>query len=465
MSMTIDGRAVVANESFDVVNPATGAAFAAAPECTVGQLDDAFESAAKAFGHWRTDDGLRRRALLAAAEAILAAVDELSAVLTAEQGKPLNQAGLEINRMATWLRYFAELDLPREIIQDDEVAHAEVVRRPLGVVAAITPWNFPLSLAAYKIAPALRAGNTVVLKPSPYTPLATLLVGRLLRGVLPPGVLNVVSGGDQLGAWMTSHSVPRKVSFTGSTVTGKKVAAAAASDLKRVTLELGGNDPAIVLDDANPSEIAPRMFRAAFANSGQVCSAIKRVYVHESLHDELVDALAHQARSYKVGDGSLPGIDFGPLNNRAQLDRVRMLVADAIDHGATAITGGHTIGRDGYFFDLTILAGLSDGVRIVDEEQFGPALPIISYRDIDDVIDRANASHFGLGGSVWSTDLEKADAVAEQLECGTTWVNTHLAFAPDRPFGGSKWSGLGVENGPWGYYSYTELKLKYRVQG
>ncbi|MCU1394794.1 MAG: Betaine-aldehyde dehydrogenase [Ilumatobacteraceae bacterium] len=464
MPMTIDGRAVLTTATFSVINPATGAVFASAPECTAEQLDDAFQAAEKAFRTWRRDDALRCRSLLAAAVAIVAALDPLCAILTAEQGKPLNQAALEIHQMAAWLRYYAGLELPRQIIQDDDSVFAEVVRRPLGVVAAITPWNFPISLAAFKIAPALRAGNTIVLKPSPYTPLATLMLGQILRDVLPAGVLNVITGGDHLGSWMTTHSVPRKVSFTGSTATGMKVAAAAAADLKRITLELGGNDPAIILDDAKPSEIAPRLFRAAFANSGQVCSAIKRIYVPESLHDELVDELAAQARAYTVGDGSLPGVHFGPLNNRAQFERVSSLVAEALDNGATAAAGGHEMPGPGYFFELTVLAGLSDGARIVDEEQFGPALPVIAYTDIDDAVARANASHFGLGGSVWGTDVERAIAVADKLECGTSWVNAHLQLAPQRPFGGAKWSGLGVENGPWGYYSYTEMKLQYTAK-
>jgi acyl-CoA reductase-like NAD-dependent aldehyde dehydrogenase len=363
---------------------------------------------------------------------------------------------------AIWFRYFADLELPREVIQDDDAAFAEVIRRPLGVVAAITPWNFPLILASWKIAPALLAGNTMVLKPSPYTPLTTLRLGELLRDVLPAGVFNVVSGGDELGAWMTSHPVPRKISFTGSVATGKLVASSAAPDLKRVTLELGGSDPAIVLDDVEPSDIADKLFWGAFSNNGQICSAIKRVYVPEARYAEYVDALAECARGVVVGDGMEEGTQLGPINNKPQFDRVTELVGDALAGGARAVTGGKPMDRPGYFFEPTILADISDGARIVDEEQFGPALPIIGYRDLADAVERANATHFGLSGSVWTSDPDRGAEVAGQLECGTAWVNAHLALAPHQPFGGAKWSGIGVENGPWGLLGFTELQVLYR---
>ncbi|MEV4257116.1 aldehyde dehydrogenase family protein, partial [Spirillospora sp. NPDC049652] len=336
--------------------------------------------------------------------------------------------------------------------------------RPLGVVAAITPWNFPLLLAAWKLGPALLAGNTVVLKPSPYTPLSSLLLGEALRDVLPPGVLNVVSGGDELGAWMTAHPVPRKISFTGSVTTGKRVAASAAPDLKRVTLELGGNDPAILLDDVDPAAVAAKLFGAAFTNNGQVCSAVKRVYAPEAIYDDVVEALAARAREAKVGDGAAEGVEYGPINNRPQYERVSELVADAIAGGAKAAAGGRPMDRPGYFFEPTILAGAEDGTRIVDEEQFGPALPVIAYRDLDEAVARANGTHFGLSGSVWGGDADRAAEVAGRLECGTSWVNTHLALAPHQPFGGFKWSGVGVENGPWGLSGFTELQVIHRAR-
>jgi acyl-CoA reductase-like NAD-dependent aldehyde dehydrogenase len=461
-TLTIGGEAESAVSSFDVTNPATGRVLASAPDCSRKQLDAAYCAADAAYREWRTDEAARRDALRAGADALIAATDEIAPILTAEQGKPLPEAKAEVVAFATWFRYYAELQTPREIVRDDEKALVEVIRRPLGVVAAITPWNYPLTLAAWKLAPALLAGNTVVLKPSPYTPISTLKVGEILRTVFPPGVLNVVSGGDLLGAWMTEHPLTRKVSFTGSVETGKRVAAAAAPDLKRLTLELGGNDPAIVLEDADPTAIAKKVFWGAFTNNGQVCSAIKRVYVHESIHDELVEALADQARNVRVGDGATERTQLGPINNRHQFDRVSELVADALNGGATAVAGGRPRDGDGFFYEPTILAGLSDGVRIVDEEQFGPALPIVRYRDLDDAIDRANGTHFGLAASVWSSDPDRAASVAERIECGTAWINGHLALAPYQPFGGAKWSGVGVENGPWGYHAFTEIQVLHR---
>jgi acyl-CoA reductase-like NAD-dependent aldehyde dehydrogenase len=461
-TMTIDGQAAPTEKTFDVLNPATNEVHGAAPDCTRQQLDAAMESSAKAYRDWRGDEGARRDALRAAAGVLLSSSQELAPILTAEQGKPISDANIEIIAAGMWLQYYADLEIPREVIQDDDSAYVEVLRKSLGVVAAITPWNFPVTLASWKIAPALLAGNTMVLKPSPFTPLSTLKVGELLRDVFPPGVFNVVSGGDDLGAWMTSHPVPRKVSFTGSVATGKKVAEAAAPDLKRVTLELGGNDPAILLDDVDPASAADQVFRAAFANNGQVCSAVKRVYVPEAIYEDVVEAMATQARAQKVGDGMDPDTQLGPINNRPQFDRVSELVADALKGGARAAAGGKAMDSPGNFFEPTILADISDGTRIVDEEQFGPALPIISYRDVEDAVERANATHFGLSGSVWSADPQRAAEVAERLECGTAWANTHLALAPHQPFGGAKWSGIGVENGSWGLLGFTELQVLHR---
>ena len=462
--MTIDGELVSTEGTFDVVNPATGAPETQAPDCTAQQLDAAMESAAKAYRGWRADEAARRDALRKAADVLMASANDIAPILTQEQGKPLGEATFEVYGAAMWLQYYAGLELPRQVLQDDESAFVEVIHRPLGVVAAITPWNFPLVLASWKIAPALVAGNTMVLKPSPFTPRSTLKLGEILRGVLPPGVLNVVSGQDPLGATMTGHPVPRKISFTGSVATGKKVAAAAAPDLKRVTLELGGNDPAIVLDDVDVDAMVDKLFWGAFQNNGQVCSAIKRVYVPESLHDRIVDGLAERARSVKVGAGTEADVRLGPINNRPQFERVSELVSDALSGGAVAVAGGKPMDGDGFFFEPTILTNLTDGVRIVDEEQFGPALPVITYRDIDEVVERANSTHFGLSGSVWGTDAERASRVAARLECGTAWINTHLALSPQQPFGGAKWSGIGVENGTWGLLSFCEPQVIHNAR-
>jgi acyl-CoA reductase-like NAD-dependent aldehyde dehydrogenase len=462
--MTIGGQPIPPSRTFDVINPATGIAFAEAPDCTDEQLDAAFSAAREALPAWRSDPGRRASALAAAAEALAASAEEVAPLLVREQGKPLTQAVEEIQGAAGWLAYHAGLDLPREIIQDDDTALVELVRRPVGVVAGITPWNFPLVLACWKIGPALAAGCTMVLKPSPFTPLSTLAMVERLNRVLPAGVLNAVSGQDPLGARMTEHPVPRKISFTGSIATGKRIAAAVAPDLKRVTLELGGNDAAIILDDADPATIADSLFAASFYNAGQVCCAIKRVYAPQSMYDELVDALAARAAAMTVGDGLEDGTQMGPINNRPQFDRVAELTSAAVADGATPVAGGSPLDRSGYFFRPTVLAGARDGMRVVDEEQFGPVLPVISYRELDDAVSSANATMYGLSGSVWGTDEDRATSVAARLECGTAWVNTHLAIAPHQPFGGYKWSGIGVENGPWGLHGFTELQVVHRAK-
>ena len=346
-SMTIGGSAVAGQGTFGVVNPATGQVFAEAPDCSRVQLDEAMRAAQAAAGAWRADEDARRAALRAAAAAALAAADDLAAILTAEQGKPLKAAAFEVAEMARWLEYSAGLELPRTVLQDDERGHAELVHRPLGVVAAITPWNYPLLLAGWKLGPALLAGNTVVLKPSPFTPLSTLALGGILAGVLPPGVVNVVSGGDELGAWMTSHPAVAKISFTGSVPTGKAVAAAAAPDLKRFTLELGGNDAAIVLDDADPAAVERGLFWGAFINNGQICAGIKRIYVPERLHAGVVEALAERARRVRVGPGTERGRPARPDPEPAPVRPGPGLVADALARGGTAAAGGHPLDRDG----------------------------------------------------------------------------------------------------------------------
>jgi acyl-CoA reductase-like NAD-dependent aldehyde dehydrogenase len=458
-TMTINGKAVAGSKTVGVINPATGKTFAQVPDCSKAELDQAMDSAQKAFISWSKDINLRRKVLGECSAALMNPPEGLARTLTQEQGKPLDKAGQEVMGTAFWAQYTSTLELPVEVVQDNAQSHIEVRRKPLGVVAAITPWNYPIMLAMWKIAPALLAGNTVVLKPSPFTPITTLMLGEILRDIIPPGVLNVVSGGDELGAMMTSHKVPRKISFTGSVETGKKVAAAAAPDLKRVTLELGGNDAAIVLPDVNPKEVAQKIFWGAFENSGQICSAIKRVYVHEKVYSTVLETLGEIAQGVKVGNGLDAGTQLGPLNNKPQFERVTELVEDAKKHGAKIVTGGKRLGNEGYFYAPTIVSEISDGVRLVDEEQFGPALPVMPYKDVDEAVRRANSTTYGLSGSVWGSDSDQAAEVAKQLECGSAWVNQHLAIAPNLPFGGAKWSGVGVENGPWGLLGFTEIQV------
>jgi acyl-CoA reductase-like NAD-dependent aldehyde dehydrogenase len=460
-TMTIDGAARVSTDRFDVVDPATDTTIGAAPDCPPELLDEAFRAADRAAPAWAVNDAARSDALRRAADIIDAAADELGEILTAEQGKPLAAARREPGTVARWLRHFADQPMPVEVLRPGP-QRAVLERRPHGVVAAITPWNVPLTLAGWKLAPALRAGNTVVLKPSPFTPLATLRMGELVRDVFPPGVLNIVSGRDPLGAAMTSHPVPRKISFTGSVATGKHVAMSAAADLKRVTLELGGNDPAIVLDDADVATIAERLFWSAFVNTGQICAAVKRVFVHRSKYDELVDALAAVAATVIVGDGRDERTQMGPLTTAAQWTRVQELIDDAVAGGARVAAGGGRPARAGYFLEPAVLAVNHDAARIVAEEQFGPALPVLAFDTIDEAVRRANATPFGLTASVWGTDVERAGQVADRIRCGTSWVNAHMVMGPDLPFGGVGWSGIGVENGALALHEATVPHVAHR---
>ena len=370
-TMTIDGQPVSSPGTLKVINPATGEVFAEVPDCTREQLDLAMESAQRAFPGWKDDYEQRRAVMYACADALEANADELGRLATLEQGMPLAAGVAGVHGSARNFRWYADLDVPRVTVQDDDAAVVEIVRRPIGVIAAIKPWNVPIGMAVNTIAPAFRAGCTVVLKPSPYTPVVTAAMGEVLRDIVPAGVLNIVSGGNELGQWMTEHPVPRGISFTGSIATGKKVNVAAAADLKRVLLELGGNDAAIVLDDADPADVAEKLFWPAFRNSGQICMAVKRVFVPAEMEQQVVEALAAKARSVKVGNGLDEGVELGPINNEPQFERVKGLVAEALAQGAVAAAGGHPIEGDGYFFEPTILTGAAEGTRIVDEEQFG----------------------------------------------------------------------------------------------
>lgn len=461
-TMTIDGRSREATSMSHVIDPATGRPFARVPDCDPATLNEAVESSVRAFPAWSRDLSARRSALLDASQVLKDNLVELMSLLTAEQGKPLADARVEVLGCARWLKAFANLELPTEVVQDDDQAFVELVRRPVGATAAITAWNFPLTLMCWKIGPALLAGCTVTVKPSPYTPLTTLRFGELLREVLPPGVVNVVSGGDELGGWLTAHDGIRKITFTGSTPTGKHILSSTAHDLKRVTLELGGNDAAIVLGDVDLESVGDSLFWAAFSNCGQICAAVKRVYAPRTRYDEVVEALAFRAREVSVGPGTEEGVRIGPLNNAPQRDRVAELVADAVAAGARTVAGGHALDREGFFYAPTVVADAHDGMRLVDEEQFGPVLPVIAYDDVEDALRAANASPYGLGGSVWSTDLDAAEAIARRLECGTAWVNAHTVLSPHQPFGGLKWSGLGVENGVWGVQAFTDPQVVHR---
>ena len=459
-TMTIAGKPVSTPAELEVINPATGEVAGYSPSCTAGQLDAAFQAARAAFPAWRALGADRRGDLLRASAGILEReADALGRLLSTEMGRPWNETRFEARQLVDWLRHFAGMTLPPVVIRDDDQITLQAVRRPLGVVAAITPWNGPLGTLGMKIGPALSAGNTVVVKPSPVAPLSTLRVGELLRDVLPAGVLSVIAGPDALGAEFSQHPVPRKVTFSGSIGVGKKIAAGAAGDLKRLTLELGGNDAAVVLDDSDPAATARAIFRFAFGNCGQACVAIKRVYATPGVYRRLVDLLAEAASAAVVGDPLSPDTQLGPVISEDQRRRMEELIEDATARGARVAAGGNRLAGPGYFFAPTIVADAAEGMRVVDEEQFGPVLPVIACADLDDAIARANATEYALGASIWTADPAAARDAAERLEAGSVWINTHrITIGPAQPLGGWKWSGIGVENGPWGLESFTQLQ-------
>jgi acyl-CoA reductase-like NAD-dependent aldehyde dehydrogenase len=457
--MLINGHMVDGDSMMDVINPATEEVVSPCPRASISQLEEAVAAAKAAFPAWSaTPLEERRAALYAIADAIEADAMALGQVLTLEQGKPIKAAIGEAYAAAYFFRETAKLDLPERVIADDENRKVIELRRPLGVVAAILPWNFPLSLIGFKLPPALLAGNTVVMKPAPTTPLSTLMVARIMADKLPAGVVNVITDANDLGGALAGHRDVAKVSFTGSTATGRKVYAGAAETMKRLTLELGGNDPAIVLDDVDVKAVAPALFANAFANSGQVCIAIKRLYAHESVYDALCDELVALADAAVVGDGMAEGTQFGPLQNRAQYEKVNAIIEGARKDG-TVIAGGERSNMPGFFIRPTIVRDIDDGTQLVDEEQFGPVLPVIRYTDVNDAIVRANATPFGLGASVWSADLVRAQAIAEQIDSGTVWVNKHRDLAADVPFGGSRQSGIGTEMGMEGLLEFTQRRI------
>lgn len=460
-TLLIGGRAVASARHSEIRNPSTGEIVGAMPLASPADLDAAVEAARTAFESWKLKSSAElSAACLAVAATIEAHAEELAHLLTLEQGKPLNGLGsrFEIGGALAWTRYTAEIELPVEILQNTPEGRVELHRKPIGVVGSITPWNWPVMIACWHLIPAIRAGNTVVIKPSPQTPLSTIRLVELMNEVLPPGVINVVTGENEIGAALSSHPGIAKVTFTGSTATGKRVMANAVETLKRLTLELGGNDAGIVLPDADPKEIAEGLFWGAFINSGQTCACLKRLYVHDSLYDAVCAELTAYAGKIPVGDGLAEGSVLGPVQNRAQFDIVASYVEDAREKGGRILVGGNPEAGPGYFYPVTIVADVDHGCKLVDFEQFGPALPIIRYSTIEEAIRKANDNPAGLGGSVWGRDLTLARDVAARLECGTVWINKHGAIQPNAPFGGVKQSGIGIEFGAEGLKEFTTIQ-------
>jgi len=457
--LLINGQLVEGDHTLDVVNPATEEVFTTVARASADQANEAVAAAKAAFPAWAAKSmQQRQQSLLDLATAITENREELGQLLTQEQGKPLPEALGEMDWCIGYLSHYATLSIESKIIQDDDDFRVEMHRKPLGVVAGIVPWNFPVLMALWKLGPAVLAGNTIVIKTAPTTPVATLKLGELCNRIFPAGVVNIIADKNDLGPLLTSHPDIAKVSFTGSAATGKKVMSASADTLKRITLELGGNDAAIVLDDVDVAKTAEQIYGAAFINCGQVCLAVKRAYVHESIYDEMCTALADLANNAVVDDGMKQGTQMGPIQNRMQYDKVTDLLASAREDG-NIIAGGEVMDKAGYFIAPTIVRDISDGSRIVDEEQFGPVLPVIKYSDIDEVVSRANDTDYGLGGSVWSSDTDRAAAVALKVEAGSVWVNQHLNIGPHIPMAGAKGSGIGVEQSTEGLEEFTQIQV------
>jgi acyl-CoA reductase-like NAD-dependent aldehyde dehydrogenase len=465
-SLLINGQLVKTSAQLDVINPATGAVFAHCPAAGAAQLDAAVAAARAAFPAWRALGFVERATFIEKCAAALTAHREpLARLLTQEQGKPLAQSLEEISRAATLSVGMTKIRINPEVLVDDAERHIELRYLPLGVAGIITPWNAPVNLAAGPLASALYTGNCAIIKPSPFTPLTTLRIGEIFREILPAGVLAVLAGGDELGALLTAHPGVDKISFTGSVATGKKVMASAAGTLKRVTLELGGNDAAIVLEDVDVAAVAKKLFFAATVNSGQVCMAIKRIYAHEKIYDALCAALANEARSAKLGNGLESTTTLGPIQNRRQYERVRELKEDARAAGGILIEGDPALTGEGYFVTPTVVTGLAENSRLVCEEQFGPVFPVMKFTDIEDAIARANNTRFGLAGSVWSKDVARATQIAGRLEVGTAWVNQHRATLATVPFGGAKESGVGRTYSRLGLEAYMEPQVISVLKG
>jgi acyl-CoA reductase-like NAD-dependent aldehyde dehydrogenase len=454
----INGEMVGTAKTLDVVNPANEEVIGQVPACGEDELNQAVAAARAAFKSWsKTPIDERRKVVQAIAGVINENNDELFRLLTAEQGKPHAQAQGEIAGAAYMAGSQATLELEDEINEDTEQRLSRTRRVPVGVVGGIVPWNFPVMMAVQKIAPALLSGCTIVLKPSPFTPLTTLRLAELIKDVAPPGVVNIITGEDSLGPLITGHPDIDKITFTGSTATGKKIMEGASRDLKRITLELGGNDASIVLPDANVEKVAEQLFWSSFTNAGQICVAAKRIYIHEDIYDELSAAIAAYAKNVKVGDGSQQGTAVGPIQNKKQYERVLELIQDAKDNGYKFLVGGDAKDESipGYYVPITILDNPPEDARIVAEEQFGPVMPLMKFSTTEEAISRANNSEYGLAGAVWTADPDEGVRVAEQLETGTVWVNEFLHLSPFAPFGGHKQSGFGAEYGKEGLLEFT----------
>ncbi|RXM39397.1 aldehyde dehydrogenase [Chryseobacterium sp. CH21] len=448
--------------AFLSLNPSTLEVIGEVANTSREEIDAKIEKAKKAQKLWSArPDSERKDILLKVAEALQQNSKHLAEWITREQGKPLNGPGanFEMQACVGWTQVPASLDLPEEIVFEDETRKDVLYRNPIGIVAAIAPWNWPLMIAIWQIIPSLRMGNTVIIKPSEYTTYCSLELIKVINTVLPEDVLQVITGRGEVGGYLTSHPEIGKIMFTGSIATGKKVIEASVQNMARLTLECGGNDAGIILPGLDVSKHIDNIFWGAFLNMGQTCACLKRLYVHESDYEKVVQALADYSSNIPMGNGADEASVLGPIQNKMQYNKIQELILDSENIGADFIFTGQKPDLEGYFIPITLVGNVDNGDRIVDEEQFGPVLPIIKYKTLEEAISKANDSENGLGASVWSDDLDEAQKVAVQLEAGTVWINQHGAINPFVPFGGAKQSGYGVEFGIEGLKAVTVPKV------
>lgn len=455
----IDGKLVASDRATEVLNPATWVRVGSAPRASVEQMAAAVDAAHGAFPLWAQTSADERSAILhRMADRIEANVTPLARLLTSEGGLPLRNSVPEIEELPTNLRYFADLHLEPEVLEDSDVRYAWLDHKPLGVIALITPWNFPIDVLSVKLPPALAAGNTVVVKPAGSAPLTTLMLAEMVADLLPAGVLNVVADDNDLGEALTSNPKVAKISFTGSTHTGSRVMKSASEGIRRVTLELGGNDPAIALADVDLDLMAEQVFNGAFRHSGQSCMAIKRFYVHSSIADTLCADLVRRCNEAVLGDGADDASTHGPLQNEAQHKRATEFLDEARTLGRI-LTEDAPTPAVGWWMRPTVVRDMPDDSRLVTDEQFCPILPVLTFDTDAELLERVNRTPYGLGASVWSKDVAYATSIARRIDSGMAWINKRGDIATHLPIMGAKQSGLGVELGPTGLKEFTQPQL------